>query len=103
MAAIEPLIDSREIKTDYIRRAADQEPTVVYDARLDTMTVLYVPRHTPTFIYYVDGNVGLVCHMDSLEVVGFQIEAFRKSFLPERANAELEKKHAPFRLPDLAY
>ncbi len=73
-----------------------------YDQRLDTITMLFVPPGRNTFVYYIDGDLALVCDMESLEVLGFQIEAFVKEFLPKQANQDLARSHAPWRIPEFA-
>lgn len=105
METLKPLIDQQDIKTDFIKRMVQENPRggeVYYDQRLDTMVILYVPRETPTFVYYVNDGLALLCHMDTKEVVGFHVEAFTRSYLPQQTNAELVRSHAPFRVPEMA-
>ncbi len=105
MEKIKPLIPLSALKTTLMMNAAahGQKPAYSnYDQRVDTLTQQLVPPGGNTFIYYIDGDIALVCDMDTLEVVGFQIEGFVKQFLLKQANQDLAKVHAPWRIPEFA-
>jgi len=105
MDTLKPLIDEKEIKTEFITRVVKentQSGQVHYDQRLDTMVILYVPQETPTFVYYVNDGLALVCDLETKEVVGFHVEAFTRNFVPQQTNQQLIRSHAPFRVPEMA-
>jgi hypothetical protein len=105
MDSLKPLIGIEELKTSLLKQAmATSHPPVQsnYDELVDTLTILYVRPGADTFVYYIDGDVALVCDSESLEVVGFHIEAFVKNFLPKQTNRDLARSHAPWRIPELA-
>jgi hypothetical protein len=104
MKTVEPLIPLTDLRSNLITNASlhGQEPTTYYDPRLDTMTLLLVQPRGDTFVYYIDGDMALVCDMETLEVLGFRIEGFVKEFLPKQANRNLAKAHAPWRIPEPA-
>jgi hypothetical protein len=60
-----------------------------YDERFDALIFMVVPPDTPTVVHYVDANIGVLYEPVNSEIVGIQIEAFKKAFLPR--HAELEK------------
>lgn len=89
MAGIEPLISPRDLLTTRLARILSQPASEVfinYDHRLDTLMLLFASPDTETFVHYLDDSVGLLCETESLEVVGFQIEAFAEVFVPEHAD-----------------
>jgi hypothetical protein len=59
-----------------------------YDDSFDALTLMLVSpsQSQETIVHYVDSNMGLLYDPETYEVVGFQIEAFEKSFVPMHAN-----------------
>jgi hypothetical protein len=61
-----------------------QHPLYVkYDPVFDALIILLVSPQTETVVHYVDQHVGLLYTPDDLEIVGLQVEAFERSFLPQ--------------------
>jgi hypothetical protein len=85
MADLKRLIDSRQLKTDYLGQVArDKKPTVTlkFDRLFDALIVLFVVDDQEIVAHYVDDHVALLYLPESLEIVGLQIEDFEHSFLP---------------------
>jgi hypothetical protein len=59
-----------------------------YDDSFDALTLMLVAPSDSceTVVHYVDSHIGLLYDPETFEVVGFQIEAFEKSFVPQHAN-----------------
>ena len=90
MAATGRLIETRELKTTYLSRILGMSPNIQtfyrYDADLDTAFLLFVDPNRETVSHPVDDYVALFYDPQSLEVVGFSIEAFEHQFLPQQGN-----------------
>lgn len=68
-----------------------------YDNFDDTLIVLFVDPNEETVARYVDQNVALLYEPDTLEIVGFQIEGFNRSYAKAAA---AERRERRFRLSD---
>jgi len=86
MAAIPALVKTEELDFRFIDRALRDRvlpEALFYDADVDLLTALYVSPEIETAVHFADvGDVGVLCTLDDLRVVGFHIEAFRKAYLP---------------------
>jgi hypothetical protein len=92
MAALEPLIETSQLHSERFRLLlADKNtvPDISYDPETDTVRLLLVPRQTPTFVHFIDGDLALICDVHSLDIVGLHIEAFQSRFVPKHSNVEL--------------
>ncbi len=67
------------------RYAAKTPPRFEYDPDFDAVTVSFAAPYQETIVHYVDEHVALLYLPKTHEIVGLQIEAFRKSFLPQHA------------------
>jgi hypothetical protein len=85
--ALEPLLAINELKTT---RLSAERPisSIDYDDDLDTLFLRLITPIGRTAVYFVDDSVGLVYEIDSLEVVGIQIEYFVEYFLPAHQGVE---------------
>ena len=101
MESIEPLIPFSELRHSLISEAANRKvpPVSNYDESIDTMTLMFVQPTGQTFVYYMDADLALICDMETLEIMGFQIEGFAKEYVPKQANRNLAQAHAPWRMP----
>jgi hypothetical protein len=62
-------------------------PSIQYDEYVDMLVVYVVPPGlADTVVHYVDEFVGLIFTPENMEVVGFQVEAFKRGFLPTHAS-----------------
>jgi hypothetical protein len=88
MAEIKRLISTSRLQTEYLKTSPKhQRPLFVrYDKRFDALIILLVSPETETVVHYVDEHVGLLYKPDDFEIVGIQVEAFERSFLPEHAS-----------------
>ena len=59
-----------------------------YDSRSDDLILMLVPPTVETVIHYVDDTVALLYEPLTLEVVGFQVDAFQHSFLEQHSSLE---------------
>lgn len=86
MADLDSLIATDQLKTTLLKtfQPGKQHPLFVkYDPVFDALMILLVSPETETVVHYVDQYVGLLYTPDDLEVVGLQVEAFERSFLPQ--------------------
>lgn len=91
--AIERLVETTELRTSKWRQIiADRsfEPQLRYNEKTDALTLLLVPRNTPTIVHYIDDHVALLYIPENREVVGLRVESFRRSFLPKYADLQEE-------------
>ena len=103
MAEIERLVETSELKFDQFIRLIDegfQSAHLFYDTEFDALMVLFVPPEIETVVHYTsDKNIAYLYRPDTMEVVGIQVEAFRKSFVPKhaalRAQWELAERTKP--------
>ena len=65
-------------------------PLVRYDALADLFMLLFVPPDRETVVFYADQAVGLLVDPETMEVVGLQIEAFKRRFLHDHDSLERE-------------
>jgi hypothetical protein len=85
MAEIERLVETRELKTARLMAAINrkQPPYLFYDSESDELLLQFVSPEIMTVVHYVDEHVAFLYDPDSMEILGFQVEAFQKSFLPQ--------------------
>ncbi len=90
MADIERLIATNRLQTEYLKNFPKyQRPLYLrYDKRFDALLILLVPPETETVVHYIDEHVGLLYTPGDFEIVGLQVEAFERSFLPNHATAD---------------
>ncbi len=92
MAGIEHLVATDQLKTGLLmsiekgQQARQQYYT--YEPVFDAFIMLVVPPETDTVAHYVDDQVALLYRADDYEIVGIQVEAFQKRFVPKHANVE---------------
>lgn len=87
MSEIERLLETRKLKTSRLKAAMDKDHIrwMDYDPRSDILMLMIVPPTQETVVHYIDEYVALLYEPDTNEVVGFQVEAFEHSFMPEHA------------------
>jgi hypothetical protein len=89
-ARIEKLVDTHSLKMNIWKDAVRRRtiPHFYANPRLDVVMVMIVDPHTPKVTHFIDENVALLYIEESREVVGFRIEGFEKSFLPQYADLQ---------------
>jgi len=91
MADLQHLKTVEDLRWNYL---ADKQnvsnPVVRYDDRADLFMLLFVSPEQETVVFYADGQVGLLVAPETMEVVGLQIEAFKKHFLQNHDSLERE-------------
>ncbi len=88
MARIDPLMPANNFKTTYLKQMPS--PLFVrYDPVFDALMILLVSPELETVVHYVDEHVGLLYIPETLEIVGLQVEAFERKFLP--AHVEVQR------------
>jgi hypothetical protein len=80
-------LPTRRLKTGLLTSPAGEKAVIYlkYDALFDAVILMFVPPTRATVVHYVGPNVALLYDPKSLEIVGLQIEAFKKSVLPKSA------------------
>jgi len=85
MAAIERLIETKELKTNWwfdLVASKRVRPHYYYNEIVDSFTLLFVDPNTPKIVHYIDDYVALLYHPDSKEIIGIRVESFVRGFLP---------------------
>lgn len=84
METIERLLSTKDLKTSLLLDNLEKAKTkfMYYDPISDILFLSIVPPNVETVVHYIDSYVGLLYEPDSLEVVGFQVEAFEHCFMP---------------------
>lgn len=87
---VKRLFETKKLKTRILEEIAQKKRVgyIRYDAEVDTMTLLFVSPDKETVVHYLEGNIALLYLPDTRDIVGFQIEAFEKSYLPEHSGVE---------------
>ncbi len=86
MAAFEPLIDPKDIRTTLLAELGRQThylTSMSYDEYVDALTLLFVPNDQEWVVHFIDEHVGFAYLADSLELVGLYIEGVQHGFLQE--------------------
>jgi hypothetical protein len=81
---LEQLVATSSLKMNVWKEAVRRKSTPYFYAntRLDMVMVMVVDPRTAKITHFIDEHVALLYLADSREIIGFQIEAFEKSFLP---------------------
>ncbi|MCC6607201.1 MAG: hypothetical protein IT327_28595 [Anaerolineae bacterium] len=88
--AQERLVDTSSLKTKRIAKYIEegQLPFMRYDEFSDNLMLVFGPTNVETVVHYIEKNMALLYRPDTLEVVGFQVEAFRKCFMEKYSTLE---------------
>lgn len=82
---LKTLVKETELKATHLLHPKGMA-YIRYDSSFDSFSLMFVrPEEAETVVHYVNRYVGLLYDENSREIVGFQIEAFQKKFLPEHA------------------
>lgn len=89
-ARIKKLVDTNSLKMNLWKKAAREhvKPYFYANPRLDVVMVLIVDPREPKITHFVDEHVALLYQENTREVIGFRIEGFEKSFLPQYASLQ---------------
>jgi hypothetical protein len=87
MAALDRLVQTDELQVRRLTEATrgaerPQAYSVRYHDTFDALLILLIQPQHETIVHYVDDYVGLVYEAVTMEIVGLQIEAFERAFLP---------------------
>lgn len=91
MADLKPLIQTDQLKTNLLSRFAKNghnQIFVNYDDDFDALMILIVSPDTETVVHYLDDQVALLYEYETREIVGLQVEAFEKIFVPAHSAVE---------------
>lgn len=91
VANIKRLVETKQLKTKQLRTAMNQAqtPYLFYDNECDELLLQFVPPETMTVVHYTtDEHVAFLYEPETMEIVGFQVEAFSTSFLPKHESME---------------
>lgn len=85
MATIERLVQTKSLITSRLMAAIERDQPLYlhYDGECDELLLQFVPPDIMTVVHYIDEHVAFLYEPDSMEIVGFQVEAFQTSFLPK--------------------
>lgn len=85
MAEIERLVETKSLKTARLMAAISHKHPcyLLYDGVSDELLLQFVSPETMTVVHYVDEHMAFLYDPSSMEILGFQVEAFQKSFLPQ--------------------
>jgi len=84
MADLEALKSVEDLKWEYLfdQFKPTPRPMMHYDDLADMLMILFGSPTQETVVFYVDNYVGLLVDPETMNVVGFQVEAVQRSFLP---------------------
>jgi hypothetical protein len=85
MAGLERLVQTNELRTTLIAQLAREDqikPRVLYDENFDALILLFADVEGMRVVHYTEDDIALLYRMNDLEVIGIQIEAFKRKFLP---------------------
>ena len=87
MAAIPNLIDIKHLKlsllNEFVTNPTTAAYSVDYDDDFDALYVMLLDCQKETVTYYINDYLALLFEPSTKDVVGIQIESFRKSFLKQ--------------------
>jgi hypothetical protein len=88
MAPLKRLVETKSLNTSRLAELLKNKSAVYlnYDPAFDAVMLLFVSPDVETVVHYIDDQIALLYEPDSLEVVGIQIESFKRSFLLAHAN-----------------
>ena len=83
MDKIKPLVESSQLKTNYLSKISKQDSLIFnYEKDADILMMLFISPDIETTVHYLDRNVAILYESDNKEIVGLQIEDFQSEFLP---------------------
>jgi len=84
------LIPTKKLKSNILKEVAKRKRRVYlrYDSDVDTLMLMFISPDKETVVHYIDDNTALLYEPGSREIVGIQIEAFERSFLPQHTGVE---------------
>lgn len=88
MADLNPLVPSSDLKTNRLEIHTGPVYSVRYQPGFDALIILIVPPERDTIVHYVDNQAAFIYEDETLEIVGVQIEAFERSFLPRHPDLQ---------------
>ena len=80
MAAINPMIDEKELKHDLLK-SKPEGMFVVYDEMMDDLIIKLVRPETFTSLYHLNDEIALIVDPITLQIVGFHIFDFQKQYI----------------------
>ncbi len=85
MAIRNRLIETKKLRTKYLTKFFREKRQIFihYDAQFDALMLLFDSPMKENIVHYVDKFVGLLYEPKSKEIIGLQIESFKKHFLPK--------------------
>jgi hypothetical protein len=88
METLERLVETKDLKTSRLIEAVKHGKMTFlrYDSEWDAMILMLELSPTPTVAHFIDQHVALLYDPGTMEVLGFQVEAFVHSFLPAHEN-----------------
>ena len=86
---VERLVETASLRTSQLKTQIEYAtPSMHYNSDSDILMLMYVPPSVETVVHYIDEHVALLYDPETHQVVGFQIEAFQRSFLPQHTSVE---------------
>lgn len=82
MTDMHRLVPTDSLKITRLAEAGKGRAYLHYDPVFDALMILFVSPDTETVVHYVDDHVALLYEPETREVVGLQVEAFERSFVP---------------------
>ncbi len=89
MATIDPILRTEDLDSKFVVSAIEQNThpeQILFDSDCDCLTVLYAPPETETVVHYLkEDEFALLFDPETRMIVGFQIEAFLRSYSERHA------------------
>jgi hypothetical protein len=81
MDAIKRLVQTYDLdlsRLEQLLSGSNMQVFVNYDEDIDTLMLMFVSLDVETVVHYLNKHIALLYHPETNEVIGIQVEAFRK-------------------------
>ncbi|HOJ02294.1 MAG TPA: hypothetical protein PLL88_11835 [Anaerolineaceae bacterium] len=82
MDKIKQLVQTSQLKTNYLSNCHQSKIFFHYDDLSDTFMLLFVPPDKETIVHYLDKYVAILYTPNDYEIVGLQVDYFQSDFIP---------------------
>lgn len=79
------IVPTRKLKVSYLKSFAKEKKPIyiLYESRFDALMIIFVSPDHETVVHHIDDYFSVLFIPTTKEIVGFQIEDFKHSFLPK--------------------
>ena len=92
---IKTIVAPEKFKTSYLAQGP-KRLSFFYDDEADELMLMLANPEDEAVVHYLDNHVGILFDPESFEIVGLQIEGFKKGFVPKYVSLEKAWKLSDF-------